>query len=300
MVAVKRTKGDRVFDTVNYVILGIIMLLCAYPIWYVFISSISNPFYVNNGQVLFWPKGITWTGYITVFQQPMVLTGYRNTIFYTVFGTLLALAVTLPAAYAVSRRDFVGRKVLTIIFTFTMFFSGGMIPSYLVIQKLHLINSPLTLIILGSVSAYNLILCRAFFENSIPGEIQDAAEIDGCSNFNLFVRVVLPLSKPIIAVMVLFIAVSKWNSYFTALLYITKDNLKPLQLVLYDLLVASQSVTQMISMGAIDANDAQKMYDMQQLIRYSLIITASIPVMCLYPLVQKYFVKGIMLGAVKG
>jgi ABC-type sugar transport system, permease component len=300
MVGIKETKSDHVFNVVNYIILGIILLICIYPIWYVFIASISNPFYVNSGQVILLPKGITWLGYTSVFQEPLVLIGYRNSFFYTVFGTLLALAVTLPAAYALSRKDFVGRKPITIIFTITMFFSGGLIPSYLVIQSLHLINSPLCLIILGAVSAYNIILCRSYFESNISSEIQDAAEIDGCSNFKLFTRIVIPLSKPIIAVMVLFIAVSKWNSYFTALIYITKDELKPLQLVLYNILVASQDMTQMMNTGTVDASDAQKVYNTEQLIRYSLIITASVPVMCLYPLVQKYFVKGIMLGSVKG
>lgn len=300
VVAIKKTKGDHIFDITNYIILGLFMLACAYPIWYVLIASISNPYLVNGGQIIFWPKGITWDGYKAVFQQPDVLIGYRNTIFYTTFGTLFSLFVTLMAAYALSRKDFVGRKAITIFCTFTMFFSGGMIPGYLVVQKLGLINTPLCLIILGAVGAYNMFLCKSYFESNIAGEIQDAAEIDGCSNLKLFTKIVLPLSKPIIAVMVLFIAVGHWNSYFTALLYITNPNLKPLQLVLYNLLVASQSMIQMVNTGSIDANDAQKMYNMQQLIRYSLIITSSLPVMCLYPLVQKYFVKGIMLGSVKG
>ncbi len=299
-MVIKESIGDRVFNTAMYVLLGIILLLCAYPIWYVIICSISSPYYINNGQVLLWPKGVTLEGYAAVFQEPSVLIGYRNSILYTVFGTLLALIVTLPAAYAVSRNDFVGHNFFMAVITFTMFFSGGMIPAYLVVQRLGLINSPFCLIVLGTVSAYDVILCRTFFQNSIPHELQDAAEIDGCSNFKLFVSVILPLSKPIIAVMVLFIAVGKWNNYFTALLYLTNPNLQPLQLVLYNLLLKSDTLAKMIEQGVVDAGDVQKSMNIQQLIRYSLIVTASVPVMLLYPLIQKYFVKGVMIGSVKG
>lgn len=299
-MVIKESIGDRVFNTAMYVLLGIILLLCAYPIWYVIICSISSPYYINNGQVLLWPMGVTFQGYVSVFQEPSVLIGYRNSILYTVFGTLLALIVTLPAAYAVSRNDFVGHNFFMAVITFTMFFSGGMIPAYLVVQRLGLINSPFCLIVLGTVSAYDVILCRTFFQNSIPHELQDAAEIDGCSNFKLFVSVILPLSKPIIAVMVLFIAVGKWNNYFTALLYLTNPNLQPLQLVLYNLLLKSDTLAKMIEQGVVDAGDVQKSMNIQQLIRYSLIVTASVPVMLLYPLIQKYFVKGVMIGSVKG
>lgn len=299
-MVIKESIGDRVFNTAMYVLLGIILLLCAYPIWYVIICSISSPYFINNGQVLLWPMGVTFQGYVAVFQEPSVLIGYRNSILYTVFGTLLALIVTLPAAYAVSRNDFVGHNFFMAVITFTMFFSGGMIPAYLVVQRLGLINSPFCLIVLGTVSAYDVILCRTFFQNSIPHELQDAAEIDGCSNFKLFVSVILPLSKPIIAVMVLFIAVGKWNNYFTALLYLTNPNLQPLQLVLYNLLLKSDTLAKMIEQGVVDAGDVQKSMNIQQLIRYSLIVTASVPVMLLYPLIQKYFVKGVMIGSVKG
>ncbi len=299
-MTIKETKADKIFSAVNALVLILILVFCFYPIWFVLCASISNPTLVNSGRVVLYPQGITWVGYQSLFREPMVGIGYRNTIFYTAAGTLINLAVTLPAAYALSRKDFVGRNVLTGIFLFTMFFSGGMIPSYLVVQKLHMVNTIWAMLLLGATSMYNIILCRTFFANSIPAELQDAAEIDGCSNFQLFTRIILPLSKPIIAVMTLFFAISHWNSYFTALLYITNDNLKPLQLVLQNILVQSDVMTQMIESGQLDAGLMEESMRIKQLIRYSLIVTASLPVMCLYPLVQKYFVKGIMIGAVKG
>jgi putative aldouronate transport system permease protein len=299
-MVIRQTKGDRAFDAINLFFLALILIFCAYPIWFVLCASISEPRLVNSGQMLFFPQGVTWSGYQALFRESDIAIGYRNTIFYTVVGTLINLAVTLPAAYALSRKDFVGRNVLTGFFLFTMFFSGGMIPNYLIVQKLHMVNTIWAMLLLGATSMYNIILCRTFFVNSIPGELQDAAEIDGCTNFQLFTRIVLPLSKPIIAVMVLFFAISHWNSYFTAMLYITDDNLKPLQLVLQNILVKSDVVTQMMENGQMDAGLMEESVRITQLIRYSLIVTASLPVMCLYPFVQKYFVKGVMLGAIKG
>ena len=299
-MTIRETKGDKIFGAVNAFLLILVLIFCFYPIWFVLCASISNPTLVNSGKVVLFPQGITWVGYQSLFREPMVGIGYRNTIFYTTAGTIINLLVTLPAAYALSRKDFVGRNVLTGIFLFTMFFNGGMIPNYLIVQKLHMVNTVWAMLLLGATSMYNIILCRTFFTNSIPPELQDAAEIDGCTNFQLFTRIILPLSKPIIAVMTLFFAISHWNSYFTALLYITNDNLKPLQLVLQNILVQSDVMTQMIESGQLDAGLMEESMRIKQLIRYSLIVTASLPVMCLYPLVQKYFVKGVMIGAVKG
>ena len=300
VVVIKESRGERAFDTVNILLLVIILLISVYPIWYVLCASVSNPRLVNMGSMVIWPQGFTMEGYQAVFREPLVLIGYRNTIFYTVVGTVLDLAVTLPAAYALARKDFVGRNFFTGMFLFTMFFSGGMIPGYLLVQSLHLLNTPWVLLVLGLTSMYDIILCRTFFENSIPQELQDAAEIDGCSNWGIFKSVVLPLSKPIIAVMALFFAIGHWNSYFTAMLYITDDNLKPLQLVLQNILVKSDTMMKMIDSGQVDEGAMMQQLRVQQLIRYSLIVTASLPVMLMYPFVQKYFVKGVMLGAVKG
>ena len=294
------TKGDKVFKAVNILFLVIITILCAYPMWFVLIAAVSNPDLVQNGQVMFWPQQFSWDGYQAVFQNEDIGIGYRNTIVYTVFGTLVDIAVTLPAGYALSRKDFVGRNVFTIIFTITMFFSGGMIPSYLVVQKLHLINNPLVMIIIGATGMYNIILCRTFFQSSIPNELTDAAQIDGCNNTQLFGKIILPLSKPIVAVMVLFFAIGHWNNYFTAMLYLNKPNLKPLQLILRDILIQSNLMAQLIQNQGLDAASAAKIERTKQLVRYASIVVSSLPVMCLYPLVQKYFVKGIMIGSIKG
>lgn len=294
------TKGDKVFKGIDIFLLVIITLLCAYPMWFVLIAAVSNPDLVQNGQVMFWPKDFSWDGYQAVFQNQEIGIGYRNTILYTAFGTLLDLVVTLPAAYALSRHDFVGRNVFTIIFTITMFFSGGMIPSYLVVQRLHLINNPLVMIIIGATGMYNIILCRTFFQSSIPSELTDAAQIDGCNNTQMFGKIILPLSKPIIAVMVLFFAIGHWNNYFTAMLYLNKPDLKPLQLVLRDILIQSDMMEQLMQNQSLDAETAAKIERTKQLVRYASIVVSSLPVMCLYPLVQKYFVKGIMIGSIKG
>lgn len=294
------TKGDKVFKGIDILLLVIITLLCAYPMWFVLIAAVSNPDLVQNGQVMFWPQDFSWDGYQAVFQNQEIGIGYRNTILYTAFGTLLNLVVTLPAAYALSRHDFVGRNVFTIIFTITMFFNGGMIPSYLVVQRLHLINSPLVMIIIGATGMYNIILCRTFFQSSIPSELTDAAQIDGCNNTQMFGKIILPLSKPIIAVMVLFFAIGHWNNYFTAMLYLNKPDLKPLQLVLRDILIQSDMMEQLVQNQSLDATTAAKIERTKQLVRYASIVVSSLPVMCLYPLVQKYFVKGIMIGSIKG
>ena len=294
------TKGDKVFKAVDIFLLIIITLLCAYPMWFVLIAAVSNPDLVQNGQVMFLPKDFTWDGYQAVFQNSDILIGYRNTIIYTVFGTLLDLVVTLPAAYALSRHDFVGRNIFTVIFTITMFFSGGMIPGYLVVQRMHLINNPLVMIIIGATGMYDIILCRTFFQSSIPSELTDAAQIDGCSNTQLFVKVILPLSKPIVAVMTLFFAISHWNNYFTAMLYLNKPDLRPLQLVLQEILIQSDMMAQLIQNQSVDPATAAKIERTKQLVRYASIVVSSLPVMCLYPLIQKYFVKGIMIGSIKG
>lgn len=299
-MVIHETKGDKAFNAVNTFFLILILILCAYPLWFVIIASVSNPDIVAKGEVVLWPRGFTLDGYQAVFRNDDILRGYRNTIFYTVLGTLLDLVVTLPAAYALSRNDFVGRGVVMVFFMVTMFFSGGMIPGYLVVEQLGLLNTPWILILLGAASVFNIIICRTFFANSIPNELQDAAEIDGCSNFQLFTRIILPLSKPIIAVVVLFCAVSHWNSYFSAMLYVTKADLQPLQLVLQDILINSDLMAKMLDNQAIDPTQMAQLEHTKQLVRYSVIIVSSLPVMCLYPLVQKYFVKGIMIGSVKG
>ena len=302
MMAIKyrETGSDHAFSIINGLILTFILIVSVYPIWFVLCASISDPVAVNTGKMLLWPKNITFSGYAGVFKNPNVLTGYRNTFFYTFFGTLINLGVTLPAAYALSRRDFVGNRFFTVVFLITMFFSGGLIPTYMIINKLNLVNTVWVLLLVGATGMTNIILSRTFFINSIPAEMQEAAQIDGCSNFRLFFGIVLPLSKPIIAVMTLFFAVGHWNQYFTAMIYISDPKLKPLQLVLRDILVESEFNAKMIEQGVIDVGEISERLRLKELIRYSLIVVATLPVMCIYPFIQKYFVKGVMIGAIKG
>jgi len=220
MSAIKESKSDRIFNAINIIIMTLVLLIEIYPLIFVVSASISNPDLVNKGEVWFLPKDISFEGYSRVFKDKEIWTGYRNTIFYTLFGTIINLFVTLPAAYSLSRKDFYGRNIFMALFTFTMFFSGGLIPTYLIIKGLGLRDTIWALVLPGAASMYNIIITRTFFQSNIPNEMKEAAEIDGCSNTRLFLTIVLPLSTPIIAVMALFYGVGHWNSYFTALIYI--------------------------------------------------------------------------------
>ena len=293
-------RSDKAFDIVNIVLLTIVLLVCAYPLWFILIASISNPDLVNTGQVWFWPKDISFTGYRNLFGDSSIMRGYGNTLLYTFGGTLINLLVTLPAAYALSRKDFVGRKFFNILFLVTMFFSGGLIPTFLTVKSLGLYNNPWVMVILGATSMTNIIISRTFFQSNIPDELGEAARIDGCGNFRLFCQIVLPLSGAIVAVMALFFAVTHWNSYFVAMIYIRDEKWKPLQIVMREVLLQSQFNAEMLQQGGDTAGMLQEELKAAEQIRYALIVVASIPVMLLYPFIQKYFVKGVTVGAVKG
>lgn len=297
---IKETRADKIFNTINISILMILLVVTIYPLWFVLCASISNPDLVNSGEMIFLPKDVSFDGYKNIFGDPRILKGYANSIFYTVAGTILNLFVTLPAAYALSRKDFVGNKFFTMMFLFTMFFSGGLIPTYMTVNNLGLRNTPWVMIILGATSMTNIILSRTFFYSNIPDEITEAAQIDGCSNFRLFLQVILPLSKPIIAVMALFFAVTHWNGYFTAMIYLSDKNLQPLQIILREILVQSEFNAQMLLVGSNDATALASELKVAEQIKYALVVVATLPVMCIYPFVQKHFVKGVMIGAVKG
>ncbi|MDL2328064.1 carbohydrate ABC transporter permease [Ruminococcaceae bacterium OttesenSCG-928-A11] len=301
-MVIKESRGDKVFNVIVYIVLAIILVVVAYPLWFVLMASISDPDAVNSGRMILFPKGITFEGYKYVFQNAEIMTGYRNTLFYTVLGTSLNLVVTLPAAYALSRRDFFGNKFFTFMFLFTMYFSGGLIPTYMLItQTLHMDNTIWVMIIPGATSMTNIIICRTFFRSNIPDEMREAAEIDGCSNVRMFFSIVLPLSAAIIAVMALFFGIVHWNSYFNAMMYISPNNkeLYPLQLVMRDMLLQTQyMVTQLMEGGEL--GDWIELQRRVNLMKYGLIVVASVPVLVIYPFVQKYFVKGVMVGAVKG
>lgn len=298
MAVKRRTRGDRIFDAVNLTLLIIIGLVVLYPLYFVVIASISDPNVVNKGQVILYPKGATLLGYQKLFQDKNIWTGYGNTIFYTVCGTLLNILVTIGAAYPLSRRDLVGRKVLMKYFIFTMYFSGGLIPLYIQVGQMGLYNTRWVLIILGMLSVYNMIITRTFFETSIPDEMLEAAKLDGCSDLRFFVSIVLPLSHAILAVLTVYYAVGHWNQYFNALIYVSKQEYYPLQIVLREILIQSRQTEAVVTEGQIAELIERNKY--AELIKYGVIVVSSLPVMIMYPFAQKFFVKGVMLGAVKG
>lgn len=291
----QQTKGDRAFEWINYTLLAIVLLIVVYPLLFVVSASISNPQAVNNGQMWLWPKDITFLGYERIFQNEQILTGYLNTIMYTLLGTSINLVMTILAAYPLSRKDLIGKNAVMILFVVTMFFSGGLIPSYLLVKNLGMLNTVWALVIPSAVSIWNIIIMRTFFQQSIPNEIQEAAAIDGVTDFQLLLKIILPLSMPILAVMTLFYSVGHWNSYFNALIYLTDQEKFPLQLVLREILVQNQ----MEEMAGSSTTMTDQIL-MAQTIKYAVIIVANLPVMMLYPFLQKYFTKGVMIGAIKG
>ena len=297
---VKRCREYVIFDTVIFIILTLILFVVAYPLYWVIISSFSDPTAVSAGKVLLRPIGFTLKGYAEVFKNSQVMRGFFNSIVITFVGVCVNLAVTLPTAYALSRDNFSGKKPITIFYMITMFFGGGMIPTYLVVKNMQLLNTIWALVLPGCLSVYNMIVARTFFKSNISEELYEAGEIDGCTQSRFFFQIALPLSKAIIAIMVLYYGVGHWNSYFSALLYISDQDKYPLQLVLRNILITNQTA---LSQTATTAAARAALQEQQQLIdvmKYSLIIISSVPVLIMYPLVQKHFVKGVMIGSVKG
>lgn len=290
-----QTRMDRVFDVMNYAILTLCFLLVAYPLYFIVIASISDPVDVNAGRVILYPVKTTLDGYKRILEYKSFFTGYRNTLIYTGVGTLVNMVLTVPAAYALSRKDLVGRNGFMMMIAFTMIFSAGLIPTYLHIRDLKLIDTMWALILPGAVSTWNLIVARTFFQQTIPDDLLEAAQLDGASNLQFFLQIVLPLSKSILAVLVLFYAVSHWNSYQNALYYITSDDKRPLQLVLRSILFEN-------TMGDMveDAANLAAQQRLGDLIKYGIIIASSLPLLILYPFLQRYFIQGVMIGAVKG
>lgn len=274
------------------------LLATLYPLYFVAIASISAPEDIVNGKVILFPSGINFKAYEHIIADSRIWIGYRNTILYTLFGTWFGTAVTVLSGYSLSRKDLPGRGIIMKFMVFTMFFNGGLIPTYLVVKNLHLLNTPLALVIVGSVWVFNIIISKTFFENSIPTELMEAAFIDGCGNFRFFLSVVLPVSKSIIAVVALFYAVGQWNSYFNAIIYVTQRELYPLQLVLREILVQGQVVSTITDSSELEAI-AEKQR-LAEVVKYGVAIVSSLPLICAYPFLQKYFVKGVMVGSLKG
>jgi len=287
---------DKIFIIIVYVLLSMLFVIVAYPLIYIVSASFSDPQAVISGKVVLWPVSPTLRGYAAVFKNHKIVTGFINSILYMVIGTLVNIVMTILCAYPLSRKEFTARNKLAAIFVFTMYFSGGLVPTYILVNKLGLINSPLAMIIPSAMSTYNMIICRTYIQNSIPDELYEAAQLDGCTPWKYLKKVVVPLCKPIIAVLVLYYGVAKWNSYFDAMLYLKKTSLQPLTIVMREILIQNKIDYTMIS----DAKVASEMQGLMQLLKYSTIVVASVPVLIIYPFVQKYFVKGVMIGAVKG
>ncbi|WP_284645152.1 carbohydrate ABC transporter permease [Paenibacillus silviterrae] len=295
MVA-SRSKADKWFDVLNHFILLCIVMIVIYPLYFIVIASISNPDLINAGKLWFLPQDITFEGYRRILSESSIWMGYRNSLMYTVLGTTINVALTLTAGYALSRSDLAGQKAFMFLIVFTMFFGGGLIPTYLLVKDLGLVNTVWAMVLPNAVSAYNIIITRTFFQSTIPNELLEAAVMDGCSNSRFFLRIVLPLSMPIVAVMILFSAVGHWNSYFQALIYLRDDHLFPLQIILRAILVSNE-MSDSIDLNTTNVTEQQHIAD---LMRYGVIIVASLPVLVLYPFLQKYFVKGVMIGSIKG
>lgn len=289
-----QSAGDRTFDLINIILLIVLCAIVVYPLYYVVLASITDPKVVHTGKLLLWPEAPYFKGYQEALAYPQLISGYTNTIWYTVLNAVVALVTTIPAAYALSRRDLVGRRIVMFLFTFTMFFNGGIIPMFLTIKNLGIYNSPWALVLPAAVSVYNLIVCRSFFESTLPQELLEAAQIDGCNDFRFFFTMAIPLSKTIIAVMLLYYATAMWNTFFNALMFLQDESRMPLQVVLRNLVLSNQ-----LSMSASGAEFAKKQKLVDQL-KYVIITVSAVPLMIVYPFVQKYFASGVMLGAVKG
>lgn len=288
--------GDRVFNVITIAIVSVLTLIVFLPMINIVACSFSSPKAVSGGKVLLWPVEFTLENYELVLKYQDVWIGYRNTIFYTVVGTLINVGMTLLCAYPLSVKSFSGRSFLNKMFMFTMIFSGGMIANYILMRDLHLLNTVWAILLPGAINVYNVMITRTYIETSIPPDLEESARIDGCSSFKYFTSFVLPLAKPIIAVIAMYYAVAHWNSYFNAFLYLSDDSLYPLQLFLREILLNSQ----MDSSSITDPELIAAMQGVSDALKYVVIVVSTLPLMCIYPFVQKYFVKGVMIGAVKG
>lgn len=301
MTAVHKAKvrdplDDKIFYVAVYIILGLLTLITLYPLIYIVSASFSDPYAVLAGRVFLTPVGFSLEGYKRIFANDRVLTGFANSIFYTVIGTVINIVMTVLAAYPLSRKELKGGNLVMMLFSFTMIFNAGMIPNYILMRDLNLLNTRLVMLLPGAISAYNMIIARTFFQTNIPRELLEAAQMDGCSDARFLISVVLPLSKAILAVLMMFYCTVHWNSYFNAFLYLSNDQLYPLQIVLRDILIQAQTAASDVS----DAENALVIQGLAESMKYSLMIVSTIPMMIIYPFAQKYFTQGVMIGSIKG
>jgi putative aldouronate transport system permease protein len=295
---IQDTVGDRIFTAINYVLLSMLLIVVAYPLIYITSASFSDALAVSQGRVWFFPVEPTLLGYEAIWKNKFLVSGILNSVFYTTVGTILNVILTILAAYPLSRTDLPGRYVITFLFFFTLLFNGGLIPTYLVVRDLGLLNTRWALILPTALGVWNVLIMRTYFQTNIPRELHEASQLDGCNDFSHLWRIVLPLSGPIIAVVALFYAIGHWNAYFNALIYLTDKSLWPLQLVLREILVQNQIDPGMLA--GLDAKELARRQELRLLLKYSLIVVATVPLLLVYPFVQKHFVRGIMLGSVKG
>ena len=288
--------GDRVFNVLNYAFLRLWLLAIAYPLYFIIIASFSDPFAVKQGRVVLYPVSFTLKAYREVFLYQDVWTGYANSVFYTVVGAAINVFMTVLAAYRLSRKDFWGRNAIMAIFTFTMFFSGGLIPYYLIVRNLGMLNTRWAMIVPGAMSVFFVIMTRTFFQSNIPEELYEASTMDGCSDVRFIASIVLPLSGPVLAVIALYYAVGHWNAFFNALIFLKRDKLFPLQIFLRNILLMNQANLDRLH----DLDELVRRQDLIDLLKFALIIVASVPVLLIYPFAQRYFVRGVMIGAIKG
>jgi putative aldouronate transport system permease protein len=293
---IREARGDRLFNGLNIAVLSLFTLTIMYPIVYVVSSSFSSAEAVTSGRVWLWPVDVSLAGYVAVFKHPMIVSGFYNSFFYMIVGTALNVVLTLMAAYPLSRKDFVFRNAYMALMTFTLMFDGGLIPRYLLIKDLGMLDTRWALIIPAALGVWQVILTRTYFRTTLPDELLEAAQIDGCNDFSFLQKIVIPLSAPIIAVISLYYAVGHWNQFFNALIFLKNKQLFPLQLILNDILVQNEVNNDMIS----DLKEMAAREGLKDLLKYALIVVASAPVMILYPFVQKHFVKGVMIGSLKG
>ena len=293
---IREASADRWFNLVNYLILSLFLITVLYPLIFVASASISDPNAVISGKVWLWPVRPTLAGYEAVFQHKLIWISFRNSVLYTVAGTFINVAFTLMAAYPLARKDLYGKNAIMLMLVFTTMFSGGLIPSYLLVKDLGMLNTVWSMILPGAMSVFNVIITRTYLKTTIPDELLEAAQLDGCNDFKFVWKIVIPLSGPVIAVITLYAAVGLWNQYFNALIYLKSPHLYPLQLVLRDILVQNEVDPNML----VDVKDQAAREGLRQLLKYSLIVISSLPLLAVYPFVQKHFVKGVMIGSLKG
>lgn len=296
----RNSRTDRVFDILVYVLLIVAGLIVLYPLYFMVIASFSDPVYTNSGQVILWPKGVSLDGYKQVFKDSRLLMGYRNSILYSTGYMVLSVALTMLAAYPLANKKLVGRRVFNVLFVIPMYFSGGLVPTYIVVRNIGLINNPVVVCILGALSMFNIIIARTYLETNIPAGLEESAQIDGANQAQTFFKIILPLSKPILAVLALYAFVGQWNSYFNALMYLNNGQYYPLQLVLRTILLTAQSLQTSQAISIENINEMAQQQKLADMIKYGVIVVSTAPLLIVFPFFQKYFAQGIMVGSIKG